>query len=106
MPEGFWERLMKENEKNTGREKAGMFELNDEALDAVVGGTDGLDRRITPITPEFSDFLCTCTACNNDTLWAPYGDGDTVFCTACGAEKDRAWFDNNKVRKRGIAKII
>ncbi len=97
---------MKKNKEDIDKEKSGKLELSDEALEAVVGGIDRLGRRKALITSEFSDFLCACAVCDNDTSWVPYDDGRTVFCNTCGAEKDRAWYENNKIRKKGISKII
>lgn len=74
---------------------AGKIELSDEVLDQVTGG-----RAVLFSMPE--DYLCFCTLCGRDTTWQASDDGLRVFCSVCGTEKDRLWYDNNKIRKKGV----
>ncbi len=95
--------FMKKDEKNTKEERKVGAELDDEELNGVAGGAVIRLRhpKIDVAASAVSEFLCYCAACGIDTAWALSEDGLSVFCASCGAEKDRVWFENNKIRKKG-----
>ena len=96
--------MKKEDKKITNEEQKIGAELNDEELDGVAGGTR-IERRLPKIdvtVNPVSEFFCYCAACGRDTVWSLSEDELSVFCASCGAEKDRVWFENNKIRKKSI----
>ena len=50
--------------------KYSEFELNDNVLDSVTGGTG----------ESFSEFLCPCDGCDMDTTWQLSPDGNYAVC--------------------------
>jgi len=70
--------------------KYSEFELNDNVLDSVTGGTG----------EGFSEFLCPCDGCDMDTTWQLSPDGNYAVCRNCGAVRRRSWYDENKIRRK------